>query len=237
MNINYPIQPFNLTQIFGVNPQNYAKFGLAGHNGWDVRTKYPDTPEGFREILASFNSKFYKVGDEGNSGYGKYFEVLVQLNGLWKVTYAHCKENRPLELTTRGERLGISDNTGNSTGPHLHFTVKRVKWNGAVLEVLNKNNGYFGAVNPQEFFDELKEIKDMTITDQTKIELGPEIGTMEVQAIRSLILDTRRDIVNLKTKIENYEKQAPQKEIIEVPPTFSNPLANLLYKIASAIEG
>ena len=154
-----PIEPFLITQGFGDNPKNYAKFNLKGHNGWDLRTKYSDTPDGKRNILASWESKFYGVGDEGSNGFGKYIEATVKLYSTWKLTYAHCDSRKEFDVKHEGEGLAISDNTGNSTAPHLHFTVKRGELVKKTFKVFNYNNGYFGAVNPQEFFDELRKYK------------------------------------------------------------------------------
>ena len=57
--------------------------------------------------------------------------------------------------------MALSDNTGNSTGAHLHLTVKRGKKEHLSGKFVsdNYNNGYFGAINPQEFFDELRKFK------------------------------------------------------------------------------
>ena len=154
-----PIEPFLITQGFGDNPKNYAKYNLKGHNGWDLRTKYPDTPDGKRNILSSWESRFYGVGDEGTSGYGKYLEVIVKLYSNWKLTYAHCDSRQEFETKHEGEGMAISDNTGNSTAPHTHFTAKKGSLVNKTFKVLNYNNGYFGAVNPQEFFDELRKFK------------------------------------------------------------------------------
>ena len=85
------IEPFQLTQGFGGNYETYKQFGLAGHNGWDFKTKFSDTPKGQRYILSSWFSKFYKQANEGSKGFGRYFEVIVQLDNIWKLTYAHCK--------------------------------------------------------------------------------------------------------------------------------------------------
>lgn len=173
-----PIEPFELTQGFGENPASYAKFGLKGHNGWDLRTKLPDTPLGHRDIFASWLMKMYRTGIDPQ-GYGNFFETICQLKSTWKLTYGHCLTIQSFDTRNEGETMAISDNTGNSTGSHLHFTAKRIKIINGTHEVQDYNNGYFGAVNPQEYFDELrahkkangsaelpKENLSMTIDDQ-----------------------------------------------------------------------
>src|SRR3989344_6776916 len=154
-----PIKPFELTQSFGENPAAYARFGLKGHNGWDFKTKYPDTPNGFRNILASWLSKFYSQGNEGSDGFGLYFEVIVQLYNTYKLTYAHCNTIQSFQTKNEGEDMAISDNTGNSTGSHLHLTVKKGSLSNGKFNVENYSNGYFGALEPQIFFDELRKYK------------------------------------------------------------------------------
>jgi len=41
------IEPFELNHGFGENPANYVRFGLKGHNGWDLKTKFPDNTSRF----------------------------------------------------------------------------------------------------------------------------------------------------------------------------------------------
>jgi len=154
-----PIEPFQLTQGFGGNYEAYKQFGLAGHNGWDLKTKVLDTPKGQRSILSSWLCRHYKTADQGSKGFGKYFEVIVQLNNTWKLTYAHCLSIEAFTTKHEGEPMAISDNTGNSTGAHLHLTVKKGTLITGVFQHDNPNNGYFGAVNPQLFFDELRAFK------------------------------------------------------------------------------
>lgn len=153
----YPIDPKQLTQKFGDNPAAYARFGLKGHNGWDFKTIWPDTPGGRRYILACFNSKFYKKGNEGTDGFGLYFETTIQLKSLWKLTHAHCHSIEDFQTKNTGDHMAISDNTGNSSGPHLHLTTKRGEMVNGVFNSFDYNNGFFGAVDPQLFFDELEQ--------------------------------------------------------------------------------
>lgn len=188
-----PIVPFELTQGFGGNAAAYAKFGLAGHNGWDFKTKFNDTPKGQRYILASWLSKFYAKGDEGTGGYGKYFQVLVQLQNLYQLTYAHCFSIEAFKEKTEGDHMAISDNTGNSTGAHCHFTVKRGKVVNGVFQADNYNNGYFGAIEPQIFFDELRKAKypapsgdDVTLNKIKAIIDGPGSPKEKVDKVFAL---------------------------------------------------
>lgn len=153
-----PIEPFELTQVFGGNAEWYAKFGLKGHNGWDFKTRWPDTPEGRRYILASWKMLFYRQGVDP-SGYGNFFETVCKLKNTYKLTYGHCHSIETFTGKNEGDHMAISDNTGNSTGPHLHLTVKRIKIENGQHVVYDYNNGYFGAINPQIFFDELREYK------------------------------------------------------------------------------
>lgn len=153
-----PIEPFQLTQGFGSNSTTYAKFGLKGHNGWDFKTKFDDTPKGQRDILASWLMEFYRQGIDP-PGYGNFFETVCKLKSIWKLTYAHCLSIKSFPRATEGESMAISDNTGFSTGSHLHLTAKRIKIVDGVHVVQNHSNGYFGAVNPQEFFDEVRAYK------------------------------------------------------------------------------
>ncbi|MGB9798926.1 MAG: M23 family metallopeptidase [Thermanaerothrix sp.] len=59
-----------------------------------------------------------------NQGYGNL--VIVE-NGPWRTYYAHLSEI-PVQVgqwVEAGEVIGLSGNTGNSTGPHLHYEVRQ----------------------------------------------------------------------------------------------------------------
>lgn len=185
-----PIEPFELTQGFGENPASYAKFGLKGHNGWDLRTKLPDTPQGHRDILSSWLSEFYRVGVDPQ-GYGNFFEVVVKLKSIWKLTYAHCLSIQTFKTRGEGESMAISDNTGNSTGAHLHLTVKRIKIVNGVHETQDNNNGFFGAVDPQQFFDEVRSWKNSG--KEPKPEGGLMVQLEEAKFMELVQKSTNRD--------------------------------------------
>ncbi len=124
-NGNYPI-----TQNFGQNPADYARFGLAGHNGTDY-----GLPAG-TSVVAAQPGFMTVLSDPG--GFGNY--VLVD-GGGFRTLYAHLTRATTSGNVVEGQEIAISGNTGNSTGPHLHFGVRPV--------IYSANNGYNGYIDPQ----------------------------------------------------------------------------------------
>lgn len=106
----------SVTQRFGERPEVYAKFNNKGHNGIDFALKN-GTP-----VLTTDDGKVLAV-DYQAGGFGNY----VKVEHIWgESVYAHLKEAsvKPGDAVKRGEKLGLSDNTGNSSGPHLHFCIR-----------------------------------------------------------------------------------------------------------------
>jgi murein DD-endopeptidase MepM/ murein hydrolase activator NlpD len=87
-----------------------------GHNGLDfgvvVGTQARATMDG-KVVSAGWN----------NQGYGNL--VIVE-NGPYKTYYAHLSEIPVQEGQTvkAGEVVGLTGNTGHSTGPHIHYEVR-----------------------------------------------------------------------------------------------------------------
>jgi len=59
----------------------------------------------------------------GNGGYRSYGRYIVIANGLDRTLYAHLSKRGVSQgsQVRAGQLIGYSGNTGNSTGPHLHF--------------------------------------------------------------------------------------------------------------------
>lgn len=118
-------QPFfgeyPITQYFGetVTDPN-------GHTGIDY-----GCPSG-TPILASAGGIVSHTGFAGN-GYGNY--IVISHEDGRKTLYAHL--DHILVYTkmyvTQGKQIGTSGNTGNSTGPHLHFEIQQ---NGRAVDPL-----------------------------------------------------------------------------------------------------
>lgn len=141
----YPFKGyFPLTQSFGVNPQNYSKFGLQGHNGLDF-----GLPTSTQILAAISGNVIESLLDP--TGYGNYIKIENDTEGC---LVAHLERSLvgPGEHVQEGMVIGYSDNTGNSTGPHLHF--------GYYIKPRNKANGYSGYIDPTPYFKESGTITD-----------------------------------------------------------------------------
>ncbi len=112
---------FGVGQLWGENPAFYRRFGydgmpLLGHNGIDFLTP-PGTP-----LRATDAGTVLAAGYEPG-GLGHF----VLLSHTWgESLYAHMDRIAvsPGQALRRGQRIGVSGNSGGSTGPHLHFAIR-----------------------------------------------------------------------------------------------------------------
>ncbi len=144
---------FPVTQNFGENPDMYKKFGLAGHNGVDW-----GTPEGTL-VVSPFDGEVKETGYD-QYGYGNYCKI-VNWEMLCYVIMGHQKQVvvSQGQKVVSGQLVGYADNTGNSTGNHLHLGLYKVDSQGLKL---NSDNGYGGAINPLDGRIAKWEIKNLT---------------------------------------------------------------------------
>ena len=82
-------------------------------------------PEG-TEIRAAADGVVYETGFSAK--YGNYV-VLLHVNGDMTY-YCHCKEItvKQDDQVKRGDKIGAVGQTGQATGPHLHFALSRYGW-------------------------------------------------------------------------------------------------------------
>ena len=95
---------------------NYGWLWNRGHHGVDIGLKTGEP------VHAAFSGTVRVAGRMG--GYGNCI-VLRHANGL-ETLYGHLSKInvKPLQEVTAGEVIGLGGNTGNSTGPHLHFECR-----------------------------------------------------------------------------------------------------------------
>ena len=142
------IQPINnrdLTRIasgFGMRMHPIYKI-LKMHKGMDFTA-----PVG-TEIYATGDGTVEKVGWTG--GYGK--TILINHGYGYKTRYAHCSKFKCKkgQKVKRGDHIGYVGNTGQSTGPHLHYEVFKNK------RQINPVNFFFNDLSPEEY-DKVIEI-------------------------------------------------------------------------------
>ena len=113
---DYPI----ITQGFGENPDVYRRWGLPGHEGVDIRAPLN------ANVYACADGVVYRVHDgTGNHPYGVH--IRIQHADGYRTIYAHL--NRALvhsgQTVRAGDLIGLANSTGNSTGHHLHLTLKK----------------------------------------------------------------------------------------------------------------
>ena len=93
--------------------------GLHGYNAIDIGTSVGTT------LYAAAAGQVIIAREGGwNGGYGSYV-VISHYNGTQTV-YGHMSQVNvnPGDLVYQGQIIGLSGNTGHSTGPHLHFEVR-----------------------------------------------------------------------------------------------------------------
>lgn len=144
---------FPLTQDFNdaCCRADYAKFGLQGHNGQDY-----GLPTGTK-VVAPHNGKVIEATLDPQ-GYGLYIKIENSIEGS---VLAHLKEFRVGvdDVISEGQLIAYSDNSGNSTGPHLHWGYYRFP--------RNRQNGFAGFIDQTQYLN--ANIPD-AILDQLKKE-------------------------------------------------------------------
>lgn len=161
-----PVDRWKISQLFGQNLSPiYKQMGMIGHNGIDIVT-YHGQP-----VRASHNGIVKNVSNDEKSGVGielqteEKYEYQGQ-EGYYKTIYWHFVHNSiSLKVGDRviaGDIIGQADNTGWSTGDHLHFGLKLLDGN---FNTTNWGNGYFGAVDPAPVMSGFFAKDRMTVLD------------------------------------------------------------------------
>lgn len=139
----HPLDRIVVTQKFGGNPAIYARFGLKGHNGIDYRVKFIDSPLGKRYCSASADGVVEMVRDDGAKGYGLHVRIRHSDGSL--TIYGHLSKSyvRQGAKIKAQEIIGLTGNSGFSSGAHLHFEYRPAN--------CDVKNGYAGAIDPTPF--------------------------------------------------------------------------------------
>lgn len=153
----YPVKPWVVTQGFGGNVELYGQFGIDGHNGLDIAATHG------QPVFAAHDGIVTYAGMDSNEGVGVVLRTEEQFDygegvAYMKSIYWHLINNivvRVGQKVKAGDLLGYADNTGFSSGDHLHFAVKPIAQgeNEWIWYNVRQKNGYNGAVDPTPFFN------------------------------------------------------------------------------------
>ena len=116
----WPTDYPKLNQSFGVNQHFYRRWGLPGHEGLDIRAPMRSG------VYACAAGTVYRVHD-GSASHPYGIHVRLRHQDGYRTIYAHL--HRALvavgQHVKAGEQIGLANSTGNSTGSHLHLTLKK----------------------------------------------------------------------------------------------------------------
>lgn len=160
----YPVKkPLTVNQKFGENLNSiYKNLGMLGHNGWDIFALDGDPIYAAHDGMVTFS------GEDGSGGLGVVIRTKEKYDWAhegeikqvyYKSIYWHLKKGSIKVLSGQeiktGDLIAQADNTGLSTGAHLHFGIKPViqgeqdwQWYNLV-----QDNGYLGAIDPSLYFN------------------------------------------------------------------------------------
>ena len=134
----------------GIGPRGGAAtngFGAKDNSGIWASTNNVHTGQDFpMKIGSPVSASLDGYVSSINPGADYGTAVVIDHPNGYQTVYGHLSE-RSVNLgdfVTKGQKIGKSGNTGNTTGPHLHYEVRQGKNNPVNPDVLN----YFGAASP-----------------------------------------------------------------------------------------
>lgn len=113
--LEHPLANPRITQRFGLRESVY---GADGHMGVDYGC-VTGTP-----VWATADGVVDKSGSDP-AGYGEYVRIWHPALNIYTL-YGHFSQRKVAvgDAVKQGQVVGLSGNTGNSTGPHLHYEIR-----------------------------------------------------------------------------------------------------------------
>ena len=207
---------YAISQHFGENPAIYSRFHLIAHNGcdWAIPSETP--------LYSCIEGIVTEVGNDPG-GYGIYVKCE---NDQYGVLFAHLSRLNvgQTQQVQEGQLLGFSDNTGFSTGPHLHL--------GIFTKPRQTGNGYNGYVDPEPLLEggEMEEITELKKKIEvlelrvSELEKDGEMKQERIEARDKQINDLADDIadVNGLLTIESGKRSEAEAEIVSLTTKLSD---------------
>jgi hypothetical protein len=131
LKLYWPTTNNRLLQRFREHPEWYKGFGLPGHEGLDFSVARGSEIYACADGVVAevrLDAEMYAQTHQGTYAYGNQVRIRHALpEGEYFTVYAHLLEARvqPGDPIKAGQLVGLGDSTGNSTGDHLHLTLKK----------------------------------------------------------------------------------------------------------------
>lgn len=180
LQLDYPVKPFSINQHFAENypcvknfgepnqevvmsysnttcpvgyEKLYPKFGMAGHNGTDLLA-------GLQFVYAATDGTVIEqqLVPARGLGVGILTDEQVEMDcgvHFAKLRYWHLQKFSVNlgDKVKAGDVIGVSDNTGYSSGNHLHFELQPMdKDKGGHPKLVNPPGNIAGAVSAEPYF-------------------------------------------------------------------------------------
>lgn len=113
LSVCFPLRSIHVNSPFGYRKDPFSGH-LSAHKGIDLQARY-------EEALSMFDGQVKATGRDNSNG-----NYVVMRYGNYTVTYCHLSRIyvKRGDLIFSGDPVGITGNTGSSTGPHLHITIR-----------------------------------------------------------------------------------------------------------------
>jgi hypothetical protein len=173
----------------------YKSIGMLGHNGHDIQAIHGEAVY----HAATFSGKMYVEKDQdggigvdvlsdepiffpGDPPQGLPVEKIAD-GGYYayvKMRYWHLLNAIGFDgkKVVYGQQIGRADNTGDSSGDHLHFAPK---WSDKNSNGVFENNGFYGAFDPAPYYNhdifagDAKEVNVPAIPPMTEQEKKEDV--------------------------------------------------------------
>jgi septal ring factor EnvC (AmiA/AmiB activator) len=196
---------------------SYAQFGMIGHNGLDF-----GCPTGTR-ILAPHDGKVIEATLDP-TGYGIYLKIENTIEGS---VLAHLREYRVGvgDGVKEGDLIAYSNNSGNSTGSHLHWGYYRFP--------RDRQNGFAGFIDQTPYIGmgpnlDLQAQLNQAISDRDRnwnffqavceaLKVGINVDTAVAEAtklitIEQVVLDKDRQLAEVQKQAQDLQGQLTLKD-------------------------
>ncbi len=213
--MRYPVNKVYITQKWGVNASTYARFGYKGHNGQDYRIFDEDGNKAISGNVYAPHSGYVIEAANDADGYGLYLKIENDEEGS---ILGHNKQLlvKVGDYVSEGQLIAYSDNTGWSTGAHVHW--------GYYRKPRNKANGYGGTIDPTPYIKpenkpiggqmEIdKKLFEELVGKSTKYDEFVNAGYSDPKAVSEEIEKLKKSKKNLEKSLETTEKALADKAL------------------------